>query len=90
VAVDGDVTMSPGIVHSTAAAVLIESLRTVLQDKVAEMDERIGDLSGEVRTSNSSDEGRMKRTCSRQEGRIERQRDHLSTMAEQWFPRRKR
>jgi hypothetical protein len=87
VAVDGDVTVSPGTVHSTAAAVLIESLRTALQEKDAEMDERIGDLSGELRTSNSSDEVRMERTCSRQEGRIERQRGHHSTLAEQWFPR---
>jgi hypothetical protein len=49
VAVDGEVMMSPGTVHSTAAADLVESVRTALQEKEAEMDGRIGDLSGRVR-----------------------------------------
>jgi hypothetical protein len=49
VAVDGEVTMRLGAVHSTAAADLIESVRTALQEKEAEMDGRIVDLSERIR-----------------------------------------
>jgi hypothetical protein len=47
--VDGEVMTRLGIVHSMIAADLVESVRTVLQEKEAEMDGRIGDLSGRVR-----------------------------------------
>jgi hypothetical protein len=49
VAVDGEVMMRLGTVHSTAAADLVESVRTALHEKEVEMDGRIGDLSDRVR-----------------------------------------